>query len=196
MSWESVKQEVDESRLLLEVARIILGSGAFCVLAGLLAGRKFVLVNRPLPYRVLSALLALLVLATSVGLTAERHRCRISGRSTVALSLPGFVPKEDVGTATKPGRPCGKRRATGCCDVSYLQHKLNAQAPTASLAKWLPAPPLLPPALLPEPVWLGLAATGAYLVPAVAVGYAANSSPPGQCRAGRVLLAFVCTLVV
>ncbi len=177
------------------MARIILGRGAFCVLAGRLASRKFVLVNRPLPYRVLSALLALLVLATSVGLTAERHRCRISGRSTVELSLPGFSPKDDVGATTKPGRPCGKRRATGCCDVSHLQHKLNTQTPAASLAKWLPAPPLLPPALLPEPVWPG-PASAARPVPAVAVGYAANSSPPGQCRAGRVLLAFVCTLVV
>jgi hypothetical protein len=153
-------------------------------------------VNRPLPHRLLSAFLALLVLATSVGLTAERHRCRISGRSTVALSLPGFTAKEDATPAKQKGRTCGKRRNNGCCDVSHHQHKLNAQTPAASLTKWLPTPHLLPPALLPEPVWPGLLSTGAYPVPAVAVGYAANSSPPGQCRAGRVLLTFVCTLVV
>jgi hypothetical protein len=155
---------------------------------------------RPLPYhhRFLSALLALLVLATSVGLTAERHRCRISGRSTVALSLPGLATHPDEADAAlgKPGRPCGKRRASGCCDVSHSQHKLNAQSAAAGFAKWLPdAPHFLPPALLPTPVWAGLP-TGAPLAAAVAVGTAANSSPPGVPRAGRVLLTLVCTLVV
>jgi hypothetical protein len=156
---------------------------------------------RPLPYhhRLLSALLALLVLATSVGLTAERHRCRISGRSTVALSLPGLPGHADeaaTNAPSKPGRPCGKRRASGCCDISHSQHKLNAQSATAGFAKWLPdAPHLLPPALLPTPMWAGLP-TGAPLAAAVAVGTAANSSPPGVPRAGRVLLTLVCTLVV
>ena len=161
---------------------------------------------RPFPrtHRLLSALLALLVLATSVGLTAERHRCRISGRSTVALSLPGLAspPAEGAPEAGKPGRPCGswpkaptKRRTRGCCDVSHSQHKLNAQSPAASLAKWLPSPPLAwPPALLPAPRWAGLAA--APLAAGVAVGTAANSSPPGVPRAGRTLLTLVCTLVV
>lgn len=155
---------------------------------------------RPLPYRhrLLSALLALLVLATSVGLTAERHRCRISGRSTVALSLPDLVSHEDDAPAgpAKPGRPCGKRRADGCCDVSHLHHKLNAQSQANAPAKWLPSPPhLLPPALLPTPVWPGFDQA---VPPAasVAVGTAANSSPPGAPRAGRVLLTRHCTLVV
>ncbi|MGI4875233.1 MAG: hypothetical protein ACRYFX_29095 [Janthinobacterium lividum] len=145
---------------------------------------------RPLPYhhRLLSALLALLVLATSVGLTAERHRCRISGRSTEQLSLPGQAPRPGAGQA------CGKRRTMGCCDISHVQHKLNAQS-TASLTKWLPAPLLLAPALLPTPTWAGgLVATP--LAAAVAVGTAANGSPPGVPRAGRVLLTLVCTLVV
>ena len=155
---------------------------------------------RPLPYhhRLLSALLALLVLATSVGLTAERHRCRISGRSTVALRLPGLASHDDeVATSpAKPGRPCGKRRADGCCDVSHLHHKLSAQSADAGLAKWLPKPPqLLPPALLPEPVWAGFVSS-APLAISVAVGTAANSSPPGVPRAGRVLLTRHCTLVV
>lgn len=154
---------------------------------------------RPLPYRhrLLSALLALLVLATSVGLTAERHRCRISGRSTVALSLPGLASHtEDDAPATKPGRPCGKKRTSGCCDISHLHHKLSAQSADAGLAKWLPEPPQhLPPALVPTPLWAGCA-TSAPLAAGVAVGTAANSSPPGVARAGRVLLARHCTLVV
>jgi len=150
----------------------------------------------------LSALLALLVLATSVGLTAERHRCRISGRSTVALSLPGLAGHDDSYAPAKPGRPCGnqrsasaKRRADGCCDISHLHHKLSAQSADAGLAKWLPSPPhLLPPALLSAPMWAGVA--GAPLAAGVAVGTAANSSPPGVARAGRVLLARHGTLVV
>ncbi|RZK47905.1 MAG: hypothetical protein EOO59_17230, partial [Hymenobacter sp.] len=110
-------------------------------------------------------MLALLVLATSVGLTAERHRCRISGRSTVALSLPGLAShSEEAPGPGKPGRPCGtqrsaaaKRRPSGCCDISHSQHKLNAQSATAGVTKWLPTPPqLLPPALLPAPIWAGL----------------------------------------
>ncbi|QKG55298.1 hypothetical protein GKZ68_00790 [Hymenobacter sp. BRD128] len=161
--------------------------------------------SRPLPYhhRLLSALLALLVLATSVGLTAERHRCRISGRSTVALSLPGLASHEGDAPGRKPGRLCGnqksasaKRRADGCCDVSHLHHKLSAQSADAGLAKWLPAPPAhLLPALLPAPVWAGCGAS-APLAAGVAVGTAANSSPPGVPRAGRVLLVRHCTLVV
>ncbi|AMR27292.1 hypothetical protein A0257_09395 [Hymenobacter psoromatis] len=149
----------------------------------------------PTPHRLLSALLALLVLATSVGLTAERHRCRISGRSTVALSLPGLAqPQSDA--PTKRGQACGKRRADGCCDVSHSQHKLNAQSADAGLAKWLPAAsPALPPALLPIPLWTGKL-VAAPLAVGVAVGTAANSSPPGAARAGRVLLARHCTLIV
>ena len=163
---------------------------------------------RPLPYhhRFVSALLALLVLATSVGLTAERHRCRISGRSTVALSLPGLASHDDdaaTPSPTKPGRPCGnqrsasaKRRTMGCCDVSHLHHKLSAQSADTGLAKWLPEPPAhLPPAMLPAPVWAGFAMS-APLAAGVAVGTAANSSPPGMPRAGRVLLTRHCTLVV
>lgn len=160
---------------------------------------------RSLPHhhRFLSALLALLVLATSVGLTAELHRCRISGRSTVALSLPGLSgPDEETPSPGKPGRPCGnhrsalaKRRASGCCDISHSQHKLNAQS-AAGTTKWLPeAPHFLPLALPPVPAWAGRP-TSAPLAAAVAVGTAANSSPPGVPRAGRVLLAHVCTLVV
>lgn len=152
---------------------------------------------RPVPHRLLSALLALLVLATSVGLTAERHRCRISGRSSVTLSLPGLAHSDAADlTPGKTGRPCGKRRTSGCCDVSHSQHKLNAQSATAGTAKWLPdAPQLLPPALLPIPVWASLPVADPLAV-SVALGMAANSSPPGAPRAGRVLLTLVCTLVV
>lgn len=153
---------------------------------------------RPLPYchRLVSALLALLVLATSVGLTAERHRCRISGRSTVALRLPGLASPADASApASQPGQPCKKRRAAGCCDVSHLHHKLSAQSAEAGLAKWLPEPPQSLPPALPAPVWVAFG-IGAPLAASVAVGTAANSSPPGVPRAGRGLLVRHCTLLI
>ena len=152
--------------------------------------------RRPYPtrHRLLSALLALLVRATSVGLTAARHRCRLSGRSTVALRLPGRV----LPAADGCGRPAAraKRRPRGCCDISHVLHKLDAKASAGNAAHWLPTPPAtLPPALLPASAWAGLAA-GAPLAAGVAVGTAANSSPPGAPRAGRVLLTRYCTLIV
>ena len=148
----------------------------------------------PTPHRLLSALLALLVLATSVGLTAERHRCRISGRSTVALHLPGRALAEADGCG-RPQSARVKHRPSGCCDISHVLHKLDAKASAGNAAHWLPTPAAaLPPALLPAPIWAGLNA--APLAAGVAVGTAANSSPPGAPRAGRVLLARHCTLVV
>ena len=159
---------------------------------------------RSLPYRtrLLSALLALLVLATSVGLTAERHRCRISGRSTVALVLPGLPGHPDGDAPTRPGRPCDsqrskltKRRPTGCCDVSHVLHKLDASRHAGAAAKWLPELPQWQPALLPTPTWAG-ASGRCPLAASVAMGAAANSSPPGAPRAGRVLLTLHSTLVV
>ena len=153
-------------------------------------------------YRLLSALLALLVLATSVGLTAERHRCRISGRSTVALVLPEGLGQHDDAAFSKPGKPCGhrpsarvKRGADGCCDISHVLHKLDAKQHASAPAKLLPELPQPLPALLPAPTWAGRAAA-APLAASVAVGKAANSSPPGVPRAGRVLLTFLSTLVV
>ena len=156
----------------------------------------------PICYRLLSAFLALLVLATSVGLTAERHRCRISGRSTVALVLPGGLGHDAADEApAKPGQPCGNRksalakRADGCCDISHVLHKLDAKQHANGPAKFLPEPPHWLPALLPAPVWAGLGGT-APLAAGVAVGTAANSSPPGTPKAGRVLLTFIGTLIV
>ena len=105
-------------------------------------------------------LLALLVLATSVGLTAERHRCRISGRSTVALVLPGGLGHADADAApAKPGRACEKRaarqkgRTDGCCDISHVLHKLDAKQLAGAAVKLLPTPPHLLPAVLPAPLW-------------------------------------------
>ena len=157
----------------------------------------------PFRHRLVSALLALLVLATSVGLTAERHRCRISGRSTVALLLPSLA--QQPGAPAKSDRLCGPQRLTlakhrpaaaGCCDISHVQHKLDARADTGNAAHWLPGPSLaLPPALLPTTAWSGLG-VAAPLAASVAVGTAANSSPPGVPKAGRVLLTRHCTLVV
>lgn len=156
------------------------------------------MIPRPVLLRLLSLALALLVLATSVGLTSERHRCRLSGRSTVVLRLPGLAPAAEAVASRLPGRPtlpCGQRRR-GCCDISHAQHKLNAQSPAASLDKWLPTPPVaLPLAVLPVAAWTGLAPEGPQPLAPVLRG-ATGSSPPGSPRAGRRLLVSEGKLVV
>jgi len=157
---------------------------------------------RPLSFRLLSLALAWLVLATSVGLTSERHRCRVSGRSIVVLSLPGLAGRADAPGSRPdklpkvPTRPCGKRQS-GCCDISHGHLKLQAQSAAAGPNIGLPAPPVaLPPALLPDSMrWVGLA-TATYAPLLGGWHGAAGSLPPGPPRAGRVLLAFEGKLVV
>jgi hypothetical protein len=42
--------------------------------------------------RFVSLMLAVLVLTASVGLTVQRHTCRMSGRSKVDVTVPGRAP--------------------------------------------------------------------------------------------------------
>ena len=130
--------------------------------------------KRPSLHRLLSAFLALLVLTSSVGLTVQRHTCRQSGHTTAGLIF------------STPHHGCPPPRAAS--------HRAKAQLETAAsdvvATKLLPAPL---PALLPQ--------LGGWLLPPRAVVLLAptrwpadDASPP--LRAGRRLLAFVCTLVV
>ena len=135
--------------------------------------------------RLVSLLLAVLVLATSVGFTVQRLTCRMSGRSTVAVSL---APRPTL-------RSCLGTPATtvqdNCCDFSKQLHKLTTPAHELAVTIAVPAPilALVPPALrwpVPAPM---------AVVPGSAPRwFAADSLPPPL--SGRGLLAFVCTLVV
>lgn len=139
--------------------------------------------------RLVSLLLAVLVLTASVGLTVQRLTCRMSGRSSVSLAVAGQPAPR--GCIAPPATT--RLRANGhCCDFSSHLHKLS-----------IPGQELAAEVLVPLP-WLtvGVSATGwrgvaaAQLLPETVSPrwFAADSSPPP--RAGRGLLMFVCTLVV
>lgn len=144
---------------------------------------------RPFSHRLFSLLLALLVLAASVGLTVLRHTCRESGHTTADI----------IFTAPKHGCPPPKPTANShssqikgaCCDFSAHLHKLEVPSPELTWAKLLPSP-LLAPVWLPTSCWP--TAPAAPLVAQAATWHAADSSPPP--RAGRVLLSFISVLVV
>jgi hypothetical protein len=133
-------------------------------------------------------LLAVLVLITSVGLTVQRLTCRMSGRSTVAVSVAGRADLHGCAGELAPATPTAK---DNCCDFSKQVHKLTL--PThEQVSKILIPPPLL--ALeIPALSWPRLAAV-ARLKDGGPRWFAADSSPPPL--GGRGLLAFVCTLVV
>lgn len=153
-------------------------------------GRIFVVAMRPHSQfrRFVSLLLAVLVLTTSVGLTVQRLTCRMSGRSTVALSVAGRADLRGCTGELAPATPAAK---DNCCDFSKQVHKLTL--PTHELASKILVPPPLLAVDVPALTWPRLAAT------AEPKGggprwFAADSSPPPL--GGRGLLTFVCTLVV
>ncbi|WP_460546824.1 hypothetical protein [Hymenobacter daeguensis] len=138
--------------------------------------------------RFVSLLLAVLVLTTSVGLTVQRLTCRMSGRSTVAVSVAGRADLRGCTGGQAPATPAAK---DNCCDFSKQVHKLSL--PTHALASkiMVPAPLLAVETLVlswPKP------AVAAPLHDGGARWFAADSSPPPL--GGRGLLTFVCTLVV
>lgn len=97
----------------------------------------------PLPHRLLSLTLALLVLVASVGLPVQRRTCRLSGRRTVHL---GWYTLN--GTARGTTKAPTARLAGSCYAYSFQLHQLPTGSPTTATAKLLPAGPGLL-ALLP-----------------------------------------------
>ncbi|HEX8425674.1 HYC_CC_PP family protein [Hymenobacter sp.] len=148
--------------------------------------------KRPFFHRLFSALLALLVLTASVGMTVQQHVCHLSGNRTtsVVFTTPQHrcpAPKSE----TKHYGPAGQAQLkAGCCDFSAHLHKLDALTPEMVWAKLLPSPFVATgwPAL----TWPSLPPT--LLVAQADAWHAADSSPP--LRAGRVLLSFIGVLVI
>jgi hypothetical protein len=138
--------------------------------------------------RLVSLLLALLVLITSVGLTVQRLTCRMSGRSTVALSVAGRADLRGCTGELAPTTPAAK---DNCCDFSKQVHKLTL--PTHEQASKILVPPSLLAVEMPGLSWPKRAAV-AEPKDGGPRWFAADSSPPPL--SGRELLAFVCTLVV
>lgn len=146
--------------------------------------------KRSVTHRFFSGLLALLVLAASVGLTVQRRTCHLSGRSTAAFAFSAADTCEPATTGTACCTATAQFRAA-CCDLATDFHKLSAPAPAALGGKFLFPPPFI--SWLPTTVWPPFLAAP-LLAQAAVRWHASDASPPP--RAGRRLLAFGCMLVV
>jgi hypothetical protein len=138
--------------------------------------------------RFVSMMLAVLVLTASVGLTVQRHTCRMSGRSKVNVTVPGQTPLRGCNNELVPAKTVAK---DNCCDTSSQLHKLSAPAHEQAAKVLVPVPVLV--AWVPEMTWPQRPIVTS--LPGIGPRwFAADSSPPPL--GGRGLLAFVCTLVV
>ena len=139
--------------------------------------------------RLVSVLLAVLVLITSVGLTVQRLTCRMSGQRTVAVSVAGHTELRGCMGELAPATP---KAADGCCDFSKQEHKLSSPAHELAAKVLVPVPTML--AVVPPLAWPTPAAAAAWPAAGGPRWFAADASPPP--RGGRALLAFACTLEV
>ncbi|MBF9222440.1 hypothetical protein [Hymenobacter ruricola] len=133
-------------------------------------------------------LLAVLVLITSVGLTVQRLTCRMSGRSTVAVSVAGPADLRGCTGEAAPATPTAK---DNCCDFSKQLHKLSAPAHELAAKILVPAPLLAVP--VPVSTWAAPVERPSLRASAPR-WFAADASPPP--KGGRGLLVLVCKLVV
>ncbi len=146
------------------------------------------MVRHPLFRRLVSLVLAVLVLTTSVGLTVQRLTCRMSGSTTVAVSVTGRAELRGCMGELAPTTPTAK---DNCCDFSQHLHKLSL--PVHELAAKGLVPAQLLAVATPDLAW-PMVAVAATVTGSGPRWFAADSSPPP--RGGRGLLAFACTLVV
>lgn len=148
--------------------------------------------KRPISHRFFSALLALLVLTASVGMTVQQHTCHLSGNRTasVVFTTPQHrCPAPELSAAHQA--PSGQAHfKAACCEFSAHLHKLNIPTAESTWAKLLPSPLLV--AWWPTPTWPVLPPT--LLVAQAEAWHAADGSPP--LRAGRQLLSFIGVLVI
>jgi hypothetical protein len=141
----------------------------------------------PLAHRLLSLLLAVLVLASSAGLTVQRRTCRISGHSQVRAVLPALAVAEQA----RQLAPASDRIQSRCFDFSSQHHKVSPQA--SGFAESKSGAAVRVAALLASPrFWEAVSRPTAAI--SGARWFAADSSPPP--RGGRALLAFAGVLVV
>ncbi|QIL77454.1 hypothetical protein [Hymenobacter sp. HDW8] len=148
--------------------------------------------KRPLTHRIFSGLLALLILAASVGLTVQRRTCHISGRSTANFTFSAAV---DACQPSNEALHCSVSATSqwrqACCDLATDLHKLSAPAPATLGGKFLAG--LAINTWATSSVWPPVP-DAPLLAQAAYRWYASDASPPP--RAGRLLLAFGCILVV
>ncbi|MCB2377834.1 hypothetical protein LGH70_09595 [Hymenobacter sp. BT635] len=144
--------------------------------------------KRPVLHRLFSGFMALLVLTASVGLTVLSHTCRSSGRSTASIIFSAPEHKCPPAAEAQQNSHLLSDKAQlkkSCCEFDAHFHKLDATA--HALAKHLV--PSFTLALPPVASWVPFAPS--HLLAQATAWHASDSSPP--LRAGRHLLAFVCT---
>lgn len=156
-------------------------------------GRTFVVVMRPHSHslfrRLVSLLLAALVLITSVGLTVQRLTCRMSGQSSVAVSMSGRAELHGCMGELAPATP---KAVDGCCDFSKQEHRLSSPVHELAAKILMPVPAMS--VVVPLLNWPALTADAVSLADAGPGWFAADASPPPL--GGRALLTFVCNLEV
>ena len=135
--------------------------------------------------RFVSVLLAVLVLITSVGLTVQRLTCRMSGQSTVAVSVAGRAELHGCMGELAPATP---KFQDGCCDFSKKEHKLNSPAHELAAKILMPVPSMT--VILPTLGWPVPTIAAVSRVASGSRWFAADTSPPPL--GGRALLAFAC----
>lgn len=141
------------------------------------------------PRRLVSLLLALLVLTTSVGLTVQRHTYRISGRSKVELAVLGQVALRGCTGQLAPAQLITQEN---CCDFSSQLTKLSTPAHELAASVLVPVPMVA--AWQPAGITWPVPSQAKALQGDAPRWFAADSSPPARGR--RELVAFACTLVV
>lgn len=107
---------------------------------------------QPLSHRFVSLLLALVVLAASVGLPVQRRTCRLSGRSTARIAWAAAL----LGSSSTNSFDIAKHGGlTSNCYGYHLElHQLSTPAPAPTFAKLLPAAVLLALPAASSPTWL------------------------------------------
>ncbi|UOG76314.1 hypothetical protein MTX78_06870 [Hymenobacter tibetensis] len=148
--------------------------------------------KRPISHRFFSALLALLVLTASVGMTVLRHTCHQSGSRTtsVVFTTPQHRCPAQEPRSEQQAYSSQAQLKAACCEFSAHLHKLDIPTPEITWAKLLPTPLLT--TWWPASTWPLVSPT--LLVAQAEAWHAADSSPP--LRAGRLLLSFIGVLVV
>ena len=138
-----------------------------------------------LSHRFLSMVLALLVLAASIGLPVQRRTCRLSGRSTAHIAWSLVNPASALSGIGGSQQKNQHRLESSCYAYSLHLHQLSAPGYSPVATKLLPVGPvwLAPPALarFPIPTRPNLA-TGA-----IHSGWFTSKAPPPR-PGGRTLL--------
>lgn len=139
--------------------------------------------------RLVSMLLAMLLLITSVGFTVQRLNCSMSGRSTVTDSVAGRAGLRGCRGERAPAKP---KALNNYCDFSEQEHGLSSPAHMLA-TKFLVSISSIS-VIVPPLNWPVAPAAMASLAESGHRWFTADAPTPPL--GGRALLNFACTLEV